>query len=52
MLQATVPVLEPVCHKLDDSTFPSMRETLGRFVGIAEQVGHLMTFSLQTTPAK
>jgi hypothetical protein len=40
---------EPVYHKLDDSTFPSeSRETLGRFVGIAEQVGHLMTFKILT----
>jgi hypothetical protein len=38
---------EPVYYKLDDSTFPSeSREKLARFVGIAENVGHFMTFKI------
>ena len=40
---------EPVYYKLDDPTFPSeSREKLGRFVGIAEHVGHFMTFKILT----
>jgi hypothetical protein len=39
----------PVYYELDDSTFPSeSREKLGRFVGIAEHVGHFMTFEILT----
>jgi hypothetical protein len=35
--------------KLDDATFPSeSRQKLGRFVGIAEHVGHFMTFKMLT----
>jgi hypothetical protein len=42
-------VSEPVYYKLDDPTFPSeSREKLGRFVGIAEHVGHFMTFKILT----
>ena len=37
--------LEPVYFKLDDSSFPSQSsEILGFWVGIAEHVGHAMTF--------
>ena len=37
--------LEPVYFKVDDSPFPSASpEALGYFVGIAEHVGHTMTF--------
>ena len=40
---------EPVYYKVDDSDFPSdSREKLGRFVGIAEHVGHAMTFKVLT----
>ena len=40
---------EPVYYKLDDSDFPSASpERLGRFVGIAEHVGHTMTFHILT----
>ena len=40
---------EPIYYKLDDSSFPSdTREGLGRYVGIAENVGHLMTFKILT----
>jgi hypothetical protein len=42
--------------RFDDSTFPSeSSEKLGRFVGIAENVGHFMTCKIQfspTTPRK
>ena len=38
---------KPVYYKVDDSAFPSeSREELGRFVGIAEHVGHAMTFKI------
>ena len=40
---------EPVYYKLDDSDFPSgSREKRGYFVGIAENVGHAMTFKILT----
>ena len=40
---------QPVYYKLDDSDFPSeTREKRGRFVGIAEHVGHAMTFKILT----
>ena len=40
---------EPVYYKLDDSDFPSdSREKRGRWVGIAENVGHAMTFKILT----
>ena len=40
---------EPVYYKLDDSNFPSdSTEKLGHFVGIAEHVGHAMTFKVLT----
>ena len=40
---------EPVYYKLDDSDFPSdSREKRGRWVGIAEHVGHAMTFKILT----
>ena len=40
---------EPVYYKVDDSDFPSeTREKRGRFVGIAEHVGHRMTFRVLT----
>jgi hypothetical protein len=44
---------EPVYYKLDDSTFPSeSREKSGRFVGIAENVGHFMTFKILNEDTK
>ena len=40
---------QPVYYKLDDSDFPSdSTELRGRFVGIAEHVGHAMTFKILT----
>ena len=40
---------QPVCYKQDDSNFPSdSAEAYGRFVGIAENVGHDMTFKVLT----
>ena len=40
---------EQVYYKLDDSDFPSdMQEKRARFVGIAEHVGHAMTFKMFT----
>ena len=40
---------EPVYYKLDDSDFPlDCREKCGRWVGIAEHVGHAMTFKILT----
>ena len=39
--------LQTVYYKIDDSYFPSdTREICGRFVGIAEHVGHTMTFKI------
>jgi hypothetical protein len=44
---------ESVYYKLDDSTFPSeSSENLGRFVDIAEHVGHFMTFKILTEDTK
>jgi hypothetical protein len=38
---------EPVYYKVDDSDFPSdSREKCGRWVGIAEHVGHAMMFKI------
>jgi hypothetical protein len=40
---------EEVYYKIDDSDFPSdSQEARGRFVGIAEHVGHAMTYSILT----
>ena len=40
---------QPVYYKVDDSCFPSnTRELRSRFVGIAEHVGHAMTFKILT----
>ena len=40
---------EPVYYKVDDSSFPSDTvEKRGRFVGVAENVGHIMTFRILT----
>ena len=40
---------EPVYYHLDDSDFPSeFTEKLGYFVGIAENVGHALTFKILT----
>ena len=40
---------EPVYYRYDDSDFPSdTREGRGRFVGFAENVGHVMTFKILT----
>jgi hypothetical protein len=40
---------EPVYYKLDDSDFPSdSREKRGWWVGVAENVGHAMTFKILT----
>ena len=44
---------QPVYYKLDDSDFPSdTREKRGRFVGIAEHVGHSMTYKILTDDTK
>ena len=42
--------MEPVYYKLDNKrfTFPDTGEALGYFVGIAEQIGHAMTFKILT----
>ena len=41
---------EQVYYKIDDSDFPSeSREALGHMVGIAENVGHAMTYKVLTT---
>ena len=38
---------ERVYYKIDDSAFPlDSTEASGRFVGIAEQVGHAMTYKI------
>ena len=40
-------------HKLDDADFPSeSTEKRGRFVGIAENVGHALTFKVLTDDTK
>ena len=40
---------EPVYYKVDDSDFPSSsREQRGRWIGVAEHVGHAMTFKILT----
>ena len=40
---------EPVYYKVDDSDYPlESREQRGYFVGIAENVGHAMTFKILT----
>ena len=40
---------EPVYYRIDDSDFPSdSREGRGRFVGFADNVGHVMTFKVLT----
>ena len=40
---------EPVYFKEDDSDFPSdSREHRGQFIGISENVGHIMTFKILT----
>ena len=44
---------EEVYYRHDDSDFPSdEREGHGHFVGIAEHVGHAMTFKILTTDTK
>jgi hypothetical protein len=44
---------EPVYYMVDDSSFPSdSRERRGYFVGIAEHVGHAMTFKILTDDTK
>ena len=44
---------QPVYYKIDDSDFPSgTREGRGHFVGIAENVGHTMTFKILTDDTK
>ena len=44
---------EPIYYKIDDSDFPSeSRERKGRFVGIAEHVGHAMTFKIYCEDTK
>ena len=40
---------EPVYYNVDDSNFPSdSREKCRRWVGVAEHVGHTMTFKILT----
>ena len=44
---------DPVYYKLDDSDFPSgSTEGRGRWVGIAENVGHAMTYKILTDDTK
>ena len=44
---------EPVYYKVDEPHFPSESpEKRGRFVGIAEHVGHAMTFKVLTDDTK
>jgi hypothetical protein len=44
---------DPVYYKVDDSDFPSdSREKRGRWVGIAEHVGHAMTFKILTNDTR
>ena len=44
---------EPVYCKTDNASFPSdSTEKLGRFVGIAEHVGHALTFKILTDDTK
>lgn len=44
---------QPVYYKLDDRDFPSeSTERLGYFVGIAENVGHALTFKVLTDDTK
>ena len=44
---------EPVYYMVDDSSFPSKSvEARGRFVGFAENVGHIMTFQILTDDTK
>ena len=44
---------DPVYYKLDDSDFPSeSTEGRGRWVGIAEHVGHAMTYKILTDDTK
>ena len=44
---------DPVYYKLDDSYFPSgSTEGRGRWVGIAENVGHAMTYKILTDDTK
>jgi hypothetical protein len=39
--------MEPVYYRLNDSTFPSdTTEALGYWIGVAEHVGHAMTYSI------
>jgi hypothetical protein len=43
---------EPVYYKLDDSDFPSdLKKKRGRWAGVAEHVGHAMTFKVLTDDA-
>ena len=45
--------LEPIHCKIDDSDFPSdSHEGRGKFVGIAQDVGHAMTFKILTDDAR
>ena len=44
---------DPVCYKLDDSDFPSgSTKGRGRWVDIAENVGHAMTYQILTDDTK
>ena len=44
---------EPVYYKTNDASFPSdSTEKLGRFVGIADHVGHALTFKVLTDDTK
>ena len=45
----TFSFMEPVYYKMNDASFPSdSNEKLGYFVGIAENVGHAMTYKVLT----
>jgi len=44
---------EPVYYKLDDLSFPlDLPEAKGRYVGIAEKVGHVMMYKILTDEPK
>ena len=44
---------QEVYYKIDDSDYPSeSREAIGNFVGIAEHVGHAMTYKILTKDTK
>ena len=44
---------QPIHYKIDDSKFPlETREERGQYVGIAENIGHVMTLRMLTDDTK